>query len=127
MPLLREVMNNYDADELKQKVRRIADELAFEHQLNLGTIEWIKNDSFYGQCSISGNLKIKVEFFDGELVPEMEVWRTLAHELAHLKHFNHNREFWEFNKILAEEISVKLGRKIRPEVAFFLREGKVIY
>jgi hypothetical protein len=71
-------------------------------------------------------IQLKIEYWDGELVPEMEVWRSLAHEMAHLKHFNHGDEFWKFNKVLAIRIGELVGKKIRPEIAF-TNKGNVVY
>lgn len=117
-------MNQYDVEIIKTHVNKVAIDLAQKYELPLRSITFIKGDAVYGMCSKEGRLSIKLEYFDGELVPEMEVWRTLAHEMAHLRHFHHHHEFWLFNKELIQEISILIGKKIRPEVAFFLREGK---
>jgi predicted metal-dependent hydrolase len=114
-------MNNYDVNELQKKILNVALQVAAEFALPLRSIEFIKSENLYGQCSAEGYLRIKCEWPDGELVPEMEVWRTLGHELAHLKHFNHGDDFWEFNKVLVNRISELIQKRIRPEIAFTRR------
>jgi predicted metal-dependent hydrolase len=118
-------MNTYDPLELKKRIVSIAIDIALEFKLPLRSLEFIKVEHEYGKCSAQGDLKIKIEWPDGELVPEMEVWRTLGHELAHLKHFNHGDDFWEFNRTLVNRISEMIQKKIRPEIAV-TRRG-VIY
>ena len=112
-------MNNYSVNEMQKRVLDTAFQVSDDYYLRLRTIDFIKGDSIYGSCNPSyRSIKIKLEYSDGELVPEMEVWRTLAHELAHLIYPNHGAEFWELNKQLVEHISKLLNKKIRPEIAF---------
>ena len=118
-------MNNYDANEMEKKVLKIAFQVSDDLALGLRTIEFVRGDAFYGMCSPgSRSIKMKLIYSDGELIPEMEVWRTLAHELAHLKHPNHSHPFWVSNKEILAVVSELIGKKIRPEVAF-TRDGVV--
>lgn len=59
-----------------------------------------------GTCSVDGCINLVFRFqVDGEWTeprrPE-DVWKTAAHELAHLKHFNHGVKFQEFEEELRE-------------------------
>lgn len=112
-------MNDYDVNEKKKEVEKIAFEMAREFNLNLTKLEWLRTDFLYGMAYRDGKIVIKIQFTDGELVPETELWRTVAHELAHLRYMNHNEEFWRFNKEILAVISEKIGIKVPPEVALF--------
>lgn len=126
MPLIRwNEMNDYSVIEIQEKVIGVADTLKKEFNLPLNGITFIRCDSVYGRCSNDGTIQLKIEYFDGELVPLMEVWRTLAHEMAHLKHFNHGDDFWRFNKELVLRISEIIGKRIRPEVAILSNRSAV--
>jgi hypothetical protein len=61
--------------------------------------------SALGYCSVSGNITIALRGMDkGVWHPEPrraeDIWRTAAHELAHLRHFNHGVAFQEFEEEL---------------------------
>lgn len=54
-----------------------------------------------GTCSKSGDIQITFRgktggVWEEKALPEQEVWDTAAHELAHLRHFDHGVEFHEF-------------------------------
>jgi len=119
-------MNEYSVNELERKVIEVALTLTTNLSLPLNEVRFTTDENLYGRCTSDGTIYVKVQFKDGERVPEMEVWRTLAHELAHLIHFNHDEDFWELNRVLVNTISGLINRKIRPEVAFLNRK-KVIY
>lgn len=117
-------MNKYNPLGKMEQIREVASQINSEFSLNLRGIQFIKSDSMYGKCSSDGMITIKIEHLDGELIPDMEVWRTLAHEMAHLRHFNHDADFWFFNREVLDKVSEILGKKIRPEIAF-TRKGVV--
>lgn len=62
-----------------------------------------------GRCSADGRITIVMRAtVDGEWAaaprtPEL-VWRTAAHELAHLKHLNHGQAFWAFAAELEQAV-----------------------
>ena len=118
-------MNDYSVIEIQCKILEVAEQIKREFNLPLTRITFIRCDSKYGSCSPDGQIKLKLEYFDGELVPLMEVWRTLGHEMAHLRHMNHNDEFWKFNKVLVLRISEIIGKRIRPEVAILSNRSAI--
>lgn len=115
-------MNNYSEKDMEMRVRLLAEEMARKFHLPIKSIEFIRSENTYGSCSRDGHLKIKIVYPDGEIMPAMEVFRTLAHELAHLIHFNHGDKFWELNRDFCLEIGKLLGVKIRPEIAILKRD-----
>lgn len=115
-------MNSYSVKDMESRVRLISDQVAKEFRLPLKSIEFIKHESLYGSCGSDGTLRIKLQWPDGELVPVMEVWRTVAHELAHLVERNHLEGFWQLNKKILERISKLVGFRVRPEIAIFRRD-----
>jgi len=56
-----------------------------------------------GDCSASGDIRMVLrctvngEWCEAPMSPE-EVWDTAAHELAHLRHYNHGKAFQEFEE-----------------------------
>lgn len=113
-------MNEYDEKEIQEKATKIAFEIAKEFNLELKEVKWIVHDFFYGQADRKEKtISVKVRYWDGELVPEMEVWRTIAHEMAHLRYAGHKEDFWQFQKEIAEWMSNKLGIRVKPEIAIF--------
>ena len=57
----------------------------------------------YGICYADGRIRIRLHQVRGSDVLKYSVMvDTLCHELAHLRHFNHGRRFWQFyRRILA--------------------------
>ena len=57
----------------------------------------------YGICYADGRIRIRLHQLRSSDVLKYSVMvDTLCHELAHLRHFNHGRRFWQFyRRILA--------------------------
>lgn len=95
--------------------------IAKEENLRLTSISRRPKAGTVGTCTHDGHIKICIRT-NGLM--ESVLWeeniRTIAHELAHLKHFNHSKEFYEYAASLVHKFSERLERKARPEI-FFLR------
>jgi predicted metal-dependent hydrolase len=51
----------------------------------------------WGSCTPSGNILLNWRIF---LAPTSIIDYVLAHELVHLKHMNHSKEYWETLRML---------------------------
>lgn len=120
--------NEYDKDELIKRGTKVAFKIAQEYNLPLKEVQFVRA-GLYGLCNPrEGVIKIMINWADDdEPINEMEFWRTIGHELAHFRYPNHEIDFWKFAKELTLRIGQEIGRKVRPEVAFFTRKGEVIY
>lgn len=89
-------------------------EIAKEENLPLKTI--IRNaGGALGRCHWDGTVEITVRVYALESVMIEEAGRTLAHELAHLKHMNHDAEFWNYAAELCSKVGSKMNARVRPE------------
>ncbi|MBW3568997.1 M48 family metallopeptidase, partial [Candidatus Parcubacteria bacterium] len=80
---------------LKYKAEEVivpkANSLARLHKLNPASITVKKLRSRWGSCDHGKNIKLSLYLYS---LPE-ELWNyVLCHELAHLEHLNHSRQFW---------------------------------
>ena len=58
--------------------------------------------SRWGSCGPTGNLNFSWRLI---MAPEYVLDYLVAHEVAHLAHHNHNKDFWELTKTLAVDMS----------------------
>ncbi len=92
-------------DRAIERLRRHAALLASSFDLPLLSIEpeseRVKRR--YGICYADGRIRIRLHQLRGTDVLKYSVMvDTLCHELAHLRHFNHGRRFWQlYRRILA--------------------------
>lgn len=67
----------------------------YNNTYNFGMLNQVRlknNATNWGSCSSKGNINISVRLF---FAPENVVNYVLLHELAHLKHPNHSKDFWD--------------------------------
>lgn len=104
-------------NELFEKLKSIAEEVAKEESLPLKSIERAPRGNVLGLCSYDGDIKIKMRTTVSldERNRILENARTVCHELAHLKEFHHGPEFWEYQKEICKKFSEKLGSVVIPE------------
>lgn len=72
---------------LTQKVER----LTAAHRLKFAEVKVRKNKRRWGHCTSKGVLQFNWLIM---LAPESVIDYLVAHEVAHLRHFNHGPEFW---------------------------------
>ena len=88
-----------------ERLRRHAALLATAFELPLHSIEpeSPRVRRRYGICYTDGRIRIRLhQLRSTDLLKYSVMVDTLCHELAHLKHFNHGRRFWQFyRRILA--------------------------
>lgn len=99
-----------------QELIKLGLELAQEENLKVSSFGRAPKGA-RGLCFSNGNIQIRMHTSPTLLpkVKDIENLRTLAHELAHLRHMNHSHEFWSYAKELTEKLSVKVGYKIPHE------------
>jgi len=98
----------------KDELLSAARELSQKENLSLRSITFESLKRAQGLCSSTGDIKIKLHT---NRLMELEVRkfhdvRTVSHELAHLKHFNHSEAFWEYQRELCKKLSSLLGMKV---------------
>lgn len=67
----------------------------YNNTYNFGVLNQVRlknNTTNWGSCSSKGNINVSVRLF---FAPENVVNYVLLHELAHLKHPNHSKDFWD--------------------------------
>ena len=104
--------------EIFSYVKNLGIEIAKEQSLPLKEITRItRRGKNVGLCHRDGRVEIYIPPYMEmiERVKIQESLRTICHELAHLKHFNHEPPFWNYNKSLTEIASSKVGFLIPPE------------
>ena len=69
-----------------------APELAEEMQLDYKSIAARDYKARWGSCSSQGQLSFNWRIF---MAPTSVIDSVIVHELAHLKHFNHSKQFWQ--------------------------------
>lgn len=88
--LMRKIISERKLPELKQMV----EEMNKQHfQAQIRTIRFKKQIHRWGSCSQNENINISHRLL---LAPKEVVRYVCAHELAHLKEFNHSKRFWEW-------------------------------
>lgn len=69
--------------------------------LRLKKVQFFRAGYYSGLCYYDGRIKIAIRDPKGKLRKSYEVFDTVAHELAHLAHFNHRTEWMLlFSRIL---------------------------
>lgn len=100
-----------------KELTRLGFEIAREENLPLKSIERAPQGNVRGRCSSNGTIWLRLHCSPTMLdrAKWQENGRTLAHELAHLKHMNHGTEFWLYAGQLCEKLSNKVGFLIPKE------------
>jgi len=103
--------------ELFNLMEKKAFELAKDEGLALKLIKRRPRAGTVGTCTYDGIISILIPSSPTmeERVKIQEVGRTIAHELAHLRHQGHGLNFWTYSMLLCMKLSIKLGIHIMPE------------
>jgi predicted metal-dependent hydrolase len=88
------------------KVENKSLEYAQKIGVTISKISVRKMTSRWGSCSSSGNLSYALNLV---FAPESMVDYVCAHEVSHLIHMNHGKDFWDCTQKLYPE--VKVARK----------------
>ncbi len=88
LPQLREFYRRESITHLSQRVAVLSEKMG----LFPSQVRWKETRSRWGSCSMRGNIQLnwRMIVFADEITDYI-----VAHELAHLKHFNHSKAFWK--------------------------------
>ena len=91
-------------EELLERLRRDAATLAAAFDLRCAGIGKTRRDArIYGCCDLEGHIRIRLRSrVSGGFLRYSSLLATLCHELAHLVHFNHGKEFRALNERLLD-------------------------
>lgn len=108
--------------ELFNELSRLGFEIAKEENLQLKEIKQNPKGNVRGRCSTDGIIWLRLH--NSPVMTNRMKWqengRTLCHELAHLRHMNHDKEFWSYASELCNKLSQKVNITIPPERAHLL-------
>jgi predicted metal-dependent hydrolase len=102
------------------QLQELGKKLAQAEGLALKAIFPLKNDrTIVGKCLANGLIYIRMHKNNlmTDETKDQENLRTLAHELAHLKYKNHDKEFWDYAEYLCKQISLIVGKTVKAEIA----------
>ena len=76
----------------KEIIPKIIDIYSEEMQLYPKSLKFRKNKSRWGSCSFSNNINLNILLMK---LPLEAIEYIVVHELAHIKHKNHSKNFWD--------------------------------
>ena len=85
-------------DELTRLVHKKTAQAGLRHN----TIRLKDTTSRWGSCSSSGNLNFSWRII---MAPPIVMDYLVAHEVAHLRHMNHSKDFWSLCHALSEDMT----------------------
>lgn len=94
------------------KAKKLLDECAEIMQLSYKTLTISHKKSYLGQCDRFANIKID---YRNLLTPEILLRYLIVHELSHIRHPNHSKNFW--NEVATFYPNYKKARKELREMA----------
>jgi len=97
-----------------KRVKKTTERYARVFGLRLKKVKLFRAGYYSGLCHSDGTIKVSIRYRNGDLRKSYEVFDTIAHELAHLAHFNHREEWIRlFSKILTRMADDKVFDKFR--------------
>ncbi|MBP7146076.1 MAG: DUF45 domain-containing protein [Acidobacteria bacterium] len=84
-----------EQERLLERLRGHAREVGASFGLVPRSVRWTRRDAkVYGVCDIDGNIRIRLRsLVTGKPLKYSSLVSTLCHEMAHLRHFHHGRDF----------------------------------
>ena len=79
-------------NEAKRLITPIVEKYSYFMNLHPRQLKFRKNKSRWGSCSMKNNINLNTELIKHDL---KFIEYVVVHELAHIKHKNHQKEFWE--------------------------------
>jgi len=92
----KHVLEDWFRNEARINIKSMVKELAEEYKLEYNRISIKEQKTRWGSCSKQGNLNFNFKLM---MAPEAVIRYVIIHELTHLTHMNHSRNFW---RLLAE-------------------------
>lgn len=80
------------AKRAKKLLKDRVEEINKHYQFSFNRISIKRHETRWGSCSKKGNLNFNYRLY---FLPQELVDYVVAHELSHLKHMNHSKDFWE--------------------------------
>lgn len=102
--------------EVLRRLRADAARIGSPFGLRCASLRAARRDAkLYGVCDDLGHIRIRLRAIESRRsLPYGALIDTLCHELAHLQHFDHSREFWNLYELLrarAEKLGLCRPRK----------------
>lgn len=94
---LSKIVSRLLAKRYKEKITKKLND--FNTKFKLGTINQVRlknNSTNWGSCSSKNNINVSIRLL---LAPEYALDYVLIHELCHLKHRNHSKQFWDLVEV----------------------------
>lgn len=92
--------------QIKIKVQNLVDQKVRQIDCQYKEIQFKDTKSRWGSCSHVGNLNFswRLAFMPAEVIDYI-----VAHEVAHLRHFHHQKEFWDLVHTLTDHTTYAKG------------------
>jgi len=84
-------LDEFYRQKAQELIPSIVDKYAEQMQLYPQSLKFRKNKSRWGSCSFSNNINLNIYLMK---LPLEAIEYVVVHELAHIKHKNHSRAFW---------------------------------
>jgi len=86
-----ENLDEFYRKKAKNLIPKIVEEYSAEMQLFPSSLKFRKNKSRWGSCSFKNSINLNIYMMK---LPYEAIEYIVIHELAHIKHKNHSRQFW---------------------------------
>ncbi len=87
-----ENIDDFYREKSQESIPKIVEEFSHKMQLYPKSIKFRKNKSRWGSCSFSNNINLNIYLMK---LPLEVIKYVVVHELAHIKHKNHSKNFWD--------------------------------